>query len=298
MDSRAPLLCTSTFSGSDAPPSPAEKTRHDGGATSLPSRGAERAFLTTCQPVWGRGRRPHLAALGPRRFHGNSTPALVWNFHNICGGLPPLASERRSWRSEEGNDLKRLVLGIACAGLIGGCATRPVAPPAAGAPAISPAAAAAAMAYVQTALGADQFAMQSSQLALQTSPSPAVRAFAQNLTNGHAQLSAELNGAATATGVAAPQIVMLPHHSAQLGQLQYMRGAEFDAAYRNMQITALAQALDAHQRYAATGELSALRNFAANAVPLIQSELNHAQAFSVAPPSHRPPNYRRSGERG
>ena len=198
--------------------------------------------------------------------------------------------------------MKKLVLGIACAGLMGGCATRPVAPPAPQAPAISPAAAAAASSYVQTALGADQFAMQSSQFALQSSQSPAVRGFAQNIMNSHAQLSAQLNSAASAAGVAAPQVVMFPQHSAQLTQLQYVRGAEFDGAYRGLQINALAQALDAHQRYAATGELPALRAFAANALPVIQAELSQAQSLSVAPPAAalspaEPPPLRRAGVR-
>lgn len=70
-------------------------------------------------------------------------------------------------------------MGIACAGLMGGCAPRPVAQLRPEAPVISPAAAAAATNYIQAALGADQLTMQSSQVALQSSQSPAIRVFAQ-----------------------------------------------------------------------------------------------------------------------
>lgn len=148
------------------------------------------------------------------------------------------------------------------------------------------------------ALSADQFEIQSSQLALQVAQAPAVRDFAQTGINEHAQLSSQLNASAESAAIAAPQVVMLPQHSSQLAQLQYSRGPEFDNLYRNSQVAVLMQALVTHQQYAATGEVPALRAFASNAVPVIQARLSQAQTMNIVPPTYRPPSHRRSGERG
>jgi putative membrane protein len=193
--------------------------------------------------------------------------------------------------------LKKIVFGIIGAGLLAGCAARTPAPTQPAAPAISPAAAAEASQYVQTALSTDQFVMQSSQLALQTSQNPAVRAYAQRVINDHSQLSAQLNASAQAAGIPGAQVVMLPHHSSQIAQLQYARGADFDGSYRNLQVMTQMQALDIHQRYAASGQVPALQIAASNALPLIQAHLTEAQALAIAPPPP-PRTYRRSGERG
>jgi putative membrane protein len=162
---------------------------------------------------------------------------------------------------------------------------------------MSSAAAAAATNYVETALSGDQFSMQSSQLALQMSQSPEVRSYAQRTINDHAQLSSQLNAAAQSAGIASPQVVMLPQHSTLLSQLHSVRGADFDGMYKNYQVMTQMQALDVHQRYAATGEVPGLRTIASSAVPMVQSHLSQAQSLSIVPP---PPvrTYRRSGERG
>jgi putative membrane protein len=172
--------------------------------------------------------------------------------------------------------LKRIAFSLLVAGFLGGCAPRAAPPLEPRAPAISPAAAAAATSYVQTALSSGQFEMQSGELALQMTQSPALRALAQNLVNDHAQLAGQINAAAQSAGIAAPQVVMLAQHSAQLSKLQYARGSEFENNWRSIQVASLTQALDAHQRYATSGEVPALRSAAASAAAMVQSRLSGA----------------------
>jgi putative membrane protein len=79
-------------------------------------------------------------------------------------------------------------------------------------------------------------------------------------------------------------------------------GPSFDLAYKNAQITAHQNALQLMQAFAANGDVPALRNAAAQAVPVVQMHLNQAQALPVAPVAQPytppPPAPRRAGERG
>jgi putative membrane protein len=157
---------------------------------------------------------------------------------------------------------------------------------------------AAASAYAQSAASAEQFEIQSSQLALQVSQNPAVRSYAQMLINDHSQLASRLNAAAQSSGIPAAPPVLLPQHSSLLSQLQYAPPADFDSTYRNIQVMALMQSADLHQGYAATGAVQPMRDFAASAVQTVQMHLGQAQALTIDTPRMRVPNSRRVGERG
>jgi putative membrane protein len=193
--------------------------------------------------------------------------------------------------------LKSVALCIASAAILAGCASRTAPPAAPAAPAIDQAATAAASGYVQSASSAGQFEIQASQLALQMSQSPAVRAYAQMLINDHSQLASRLAAAAQSAGVAAPAM-MLPQHASLMSQLQYAAPGQFDGTYRNIIVMTQMQAIDAHQGYAATGALPPLREFAASAAPLEQMHLSQAQALTIETPRMRVPSSRRAGERG
>jgi putative membrane protein len=92
--------------------------------------------------------------------------------------------------------------------------------------------------------------------------------------------------------------MLVPDHQAVLDQLRGAAPGTFDMAFKNAQINAHQQALTLHQNYAASGDVPALRNLAAGAVPAIQAHLTQAQSLQVwaAPPPAPAPA--RPGERG
>lgn len=194
--------------------------------------------------------------------------------------------------------MKTLTLGILCAGLLAGCAARPAPFAQPQAPAFSPAAIAAASTFAQQSQSLDQLVIQSSQMALQRSQNPAVRALAQNLANAHTQLSSQLGSTAQSLSVPINLMGMQGQHSALLLQLQYSTAADFDRSFQNVVVTGLMQGIDLDQHYSASGEIQELRNFAAGTVPVLQSELAQAQSLPAKTPTYRRPNIRHSGERG
>ena len=125
-----------------------------------------------------------------------------------------------------------------------------------------------------------------------------MRAFAQMLINDHMRMSQQMAATAQSAGLNPPPPVLLPQHQAMLDQLRAAAPGTFDTAFRATQVNAHQQALALHQNYAASGDVPALRNLAAGAVPVIQAHLAQAQNLQVwaAPP---PPAPRaRPGERG
>jgi putative membrane protein len=159
--------------------------------------------------------------------------------------------------------------------------------------------------YMAMAASSDQFEIQSSQLALQASQNPAVQSFAQMLIAHHQQTTATLMQAAQSAGLTPPPPMLMPQHQAMLDQLRAAgSGPSFDQAFKTAQIPAHQQALELHQNYANSGDVPALRQAAASAVPIIQQHLAAAQNLNVmaaaplpeqAPMSTAPV---RSGERG
>jgi putative membrane protein len=159
--------------------------------------------------------------------------------------------------------------------------------------------------YMAMAASSDQFEIQSSQLALQASTNPAVQSFAQMLIAHHQATTANLMQAAQSAGLTPPPPTLLPPHQAMLDQLRAAgTGAAFDQAFKSVQIPAHEQALALHQNYASGGDVPALRQVAAAAVPIVQQHLTGAQNLNVmamqpmdqAPPATTAPI--RSGERG
>ncbi|MFL6730468.1 MAG: DUF4142 domain-containing protein [Sphingomicrobium sp.] len=197
---------------------------------------------------------------------------------------------------------KALIL-LAGAALVAGCQSTVPAPPLSAAM-LNPNDPRFAPGFMAQAASGGQFEIESSQLALQLSQNAAVRNFANMMIADHSRLSQTLAGAATAARLTPPAPVLLPSDQAMIDQLRASgAGPSFDLAYKNAQIAAHRNALQLMQSYAASGDVSPLRDAAAQAIATIQMHLNQAQALPVAapvqmyaPPPSPPP--RGAGERG
>jgi putative membrane protein len=159
--------------------------------------------------------------------------------------------------------------------------------------------------YMAQAASADQFEIQSGQLALQASQNPAVRNFANMIIADHTRSTQMIASSAAAARLQPPPPTILPPQQAMLDQLRSAgTGYGFDQVFQQEQIQAHQQALALHQNYATSGDVPGLRTTAAQIVPVVQNHLSIAQSLQLtpppppAPPPPPPPPVRRSGERG
>ena len=194
--------------------------------------------------------------------------------------------------------MKRLLLSVAAAAMVTACASNP--PPA---PPVDTTSPMYAPNYLSTAGSADQFEIQSGQLAQSMSQNPGVRQIGQMLVTDHTASTQQLMAAAQSAGVTAPPPAMLPEHQALLQQIQSAPPGQFDMVFRDVQIQAHQQALALHQAYASGGDTPALRTAAAGIVPVVQKHLTALQGLTIAPPAPPapPPTYQQPaapGERG
>ena len=127
------------------------------------------------------------------------------------------------------------------------------------------------------------FEIAVSQLILDKSEDQGVRAFAEQMVTAH---TASLEKLRTAAGTMA---ALLPTaldsiQQTTLFRLENISGMKFNLEYMQMQIDGHKAALELNRRYASGGTDPALRQYASESVPMIQSHLTMAQQVRVAPP--------------
>lgn len=195
--------------------------------------------------------------------------------------------------------MRKLVIVFGGAVLLAACqATPPPAPP----PPVDLNNPLLAPGFLAQAGSANEWEIESSQLALQMSTNPAVRNLASTIIADHTAMGQQVAAAAASAGLTPPSPALLPPQQSMLDQLRAAgSGPSFDMAYQQAQISAHQQAIQLMQNYAAQGDVPALRAVASQAIPVMQKHLAMAQALNTAPPPPPPPpmpTTRRSGERG
>ena len=127
--------------------------------------------------------------------------------------------------------------------------------------------------YVKTAGASDLYERQSSQVVLQTTADPNVRAFAQMMIMHHTKSTAEVKAAARRARVVVAPPMLMPVQAELIAELRAEQGAARDAAYIAQQKASHNQALAVQQAYAAEGTAPALRRAAAGIVPVVQQHI-------------------------
>jgi putative membrane protein len=131
--------------------------------------------------------------------------------------------------------------------------------------------------YMRMASSSDLYEIQSSQLAVQRSQSPAVRKFAQMMIEHHTMTSQQMMTAAKAAGANPPPPQLMPMHAEMIAQLQGANGTGFDQLYMNQQVQAHKMGLQLHRTYANDGDTAALQSTARTVVPIVERHLAAAQ---------------------
>ncbi|KRR27625.1 hypothetical protein CQ13_04370 [Bradyrhizobium retamae] len=135
-----------------------------------------------------------------------------------------------------------------------------------------------AMTFTRMATASDSFEVQSSQLALQRSTNPRVRAFAQHMINDHSMTSAALSQSAPMlTAFSGPFGLLDPKHAAMLSQLGALSGPGFDRVYAQMQLAGHREAVALFSSYGATGDDPRLVSFARSTLPRLRHHLSMAR---------------------
>ena len=137
--------------------------------------------------------------------------------------------------------------------------------------------------YARRQAQGELFEIALSQLILDKSEDQGVRGFAEQMVTAHAA-SLEKLRAASGTMAALLPTTVDPTQQNTLIRLENISGMKFNLEYMQLQIDGHKQALELNRRYASGGTDPALRQYASDAVPVIQDHLNMAQKVRVAPP--------------
>ncbi len=136
--------------------------------------------------------------------------------------------------------------------------------------------------YVTLAASGDLFEIRTSQLLLQRSQHPQLRAHAEQMIAEHPRLSAALIAAAAAGGVRPPAPVMINRHANMLNMLSGTGPDQLEINYLRMQLVAHNEALLVHSTYAAAGENQSLKAAAASAAPVVERHLQQVRALAMS----------------
>lgn len=134
--------------------------------------------------------------------------------------------------------------------------------------------------FANTAAASDAFEIASSNLAATKAHSAAVKAFAKQMVKAHTDSTAKLKtAAAAATPAVIPDPALTPAQQQSIDALGALDGAAFDKAYAAAQTEAHEKTLAALKDYAASGDVPALKTFAAGLVPTVTAHLNMAKSL-------------------
>jgi putative membrane protein len=135
--------------------------------------------------------------------------------------------------------------------------------------------------FVNMAASSDMFEIQSSQLAVEQGQTDNVKEFAQMMITDHTASSQKLATIAAAQNLTVPAEMMAP----QTELMENVTGAEgdaFDAAYGQAQAENHMVAAQLLETYSENGDNEALKEFAAETLPVVQQHLETAKTLPGA----------------
>lgn len=134
--------------------------------------------------------------------------------------------------------------------------------------------------FVDTAAKSDAFEIAAAKLAATNATSPQVKAFAKMMVSAHTESTAKIKAAASAaTPALKPDATLTASQNDGLAKLKALKGADFDKAYIDGQVSAHDDALALMQKYAKDGEVASLKAAAGEIAPIVQQHLDHAKAL-------------------
>lgn len=143
-------------------------------------------------------------------------------------------------------------------------------------------AASAGQTFANAAAASDAFEIATSRLALAQGSSSAIKKFAQKMVDAHNDSTAKLKTAAAgASPSITPDPTLTAEQQAKLESLKGLSGKAFDQAYAAAQVEGHQKTLDALRDYSASGDVPALKSFAAQLAPTVAAHLNMAKGLKA-----------------
>ena len=133
--------------------------------------------------------------------------------------------------------------------------------------------------FADMASSSNMFEIESSRVALEKATSDEVKTFAQHMIDDHGKAGEDMKAAAQSDGIT-PADALQPAHQAKLDELSGLEGEAFDEAYVTAQVGAHDEAVALFEGFANSGEDSALKAFAANALPTLQQHREEIGALA------------------
>lgn len=133
--------------------------------------------------------------------------------------------------------------------------------------------------YVMTAGASDLYEITSSQVVLETTQNPKLRAFAQMMIQHHTKSTANVKAAAARSRVKVVPPKLTPLQQELVTELRAEQGPARDAAYIAQQKASHGQALNVQKAYAAEGTAPALKTAAAAIVPVVEHHIMELKAM-------------------
>ena len=135
--------------------------------------------------------------------------------------------------------------------------------------------------FVNKVAVANQFEIDTSQLALKYAKGSDVKTFAQQMIDDHTKAGQEFEAALTQAQVTPPAEGLDLAHKAKYAKLRVFTTENgFDASYISEQLEAHKEAVALFKGYAANGETPAVKDFATKTLPTLEHHLAMVEQLS------------------
>lgn len=131
--------------------------------------------------------------------------------------------------------------------------------------------------FVKVVGSANEFEIQSSELARKTSADDGIKSAADMIIADHKKAGEKLTSLLKAKGDPALPTKLSPKYQKMLDQLKAAKGRDFDILYLDMQAQAHMEAVGLFRTYAGAGEDQTLVGFARETLPRLETHLGHVK---------------------
>jgi len=134
--------------------------------------------------------------------------------------------------------------------------------------------------FADKAAKSDAFEIAAAKLAKTNAGSSGVKAFAATMIEAHTGSTAKIKAAAAkATPAIKPDPTLTSDQQSKLDDLGKLKGADFDKAYIDGQVSAHEDALSLMKGYADNGDTPSLKTAAGEIAPVVQKHLDMAKGL-------------------
>ena len=135
--------------------------------------------------------------------------------------------------------------------------------------------------FIEKAAVANQFEIDTSQLALKYGKGDDVKKFAQEMIDDHTKIGEEFKATLTAASITPPAEGLDMSHKAKYAKLRvFTTESGFDGSYLSEQLAAHEEAVELFKDHAAHDPTPAIKEFAAKTLPKLEHHLEMVKALN------------------